>query len=99
MPCPVGADRMRAPLALGANEGSAMRHRRDEANIRLCDSRVNPPSSDLLRVIDRLPPSRSCLRRAARVGAGFRLDHLGVLKLVHLTPDLHAPEARRARQG
>ena len=46
MPCPVGADRMRAPLALEANGGSAMRHRRDEANIRLCDSGVNPPSSD-----------------------------------------------------
>jgi hypothetical protein len=41
MPRPVGAGRMRAPLALGANGGCAVRHRRDDANILLRDSRVN----------------------------------------------------------
>ena len=47
---PWGAGRMRAPLAVPANGGSAMRHRRDDVNIRLRDSLVNP-----LRVIGRLP--------------------------------------------
>jgi hypothetical protein len=41
MPCPVGAGRMRAPLALGANGECAVRHRRDDANILLRDSHVN----------------------------------------------------------
>jgi hypothetical protein len=41
MPCRVGAGRMRAPLALEANGGSALGHRCDEANIRLRVDCVN----------------------------------------------------------
>jgi hypothetical protein len=50
---PWGAGRMRAPLAVAANGGSAMRHRRD-VNVRLRDPFVNP-SSDRLPVSDSLP--------------------------------------------
>jgi hypothetical protein len=35
MPCPMGAGRRRAPLAVGANGGCAARHGRDDANILL----------------------------------------------------------------
>jgi hypothetical protein len=52
-PCPVGAGRMRAPLALGANGGCAVRHWRDDANILLGDSRVNAIRETIRETITR----------------------------------------------
>jgi hypothetical protein len=61
MPCPVGAGRMRAPFAVAANGGSAMRHWRDEANIRLRGLIVN-----LIRAIDTMATIAQLPDRAAR---------------------------------
>ena len=50
MPCPVGADRMRAPLALEANEEVPC-----GTDVMKPTYACAIPASTLLRVIDRLP--------------------------------------------